>query len=240
MAERVDDVTVLDVGTDVGYFPPLALDALAADARALAVDPNPGARRLLERNLALNGYRDRVTVDELAMSDRDGADSFYLSEATNWSKLGDPPSRFTGTTIDVDVRTGDSYLRERGVDPGEVNVVRMDVEGYELDILEGMSAVLGGESPLLLFVETRAELRDDGLAEFVELLERSGLNLERGSVSRTPDPAARSPTSTACTASRSPTRSPSSCSAAGADDRYTRSGSRRTTHHTIRGSVFIY
>lgn len=31
-----------------------------------------------------------------------------------------------------------------------------------------MLAVLGGESPLLLFVETRAELRDDGLAAFVE------------------------------------------------------------------------
>ena len=181
LAERVDGVTVFEVGTNIGYFALLALDTLPADARMYAVEPNPLNCRLFERNLELNEYRGRVDVGEVALSDRNGTAEFYLSEATNWSQLGSPPEHYSGESIEVEVVTGDSFLREKGVDPVEVNVVRMDVQGHELDVLRGIPDVLGGEAPLLLYVEIHEVLHDRGqIGTLVDILERNGLFLERG------------------------------------------------------------
>lgn len=181
LSERTDGVTVLEVGTNIGYFALLALGALPNDARIHGVEPIHRNVELLDRNLELNGYRDRVEVDELALSDHNGTDRLYVSEDTNCSRLGTPPRKYHGESTEVEVRTGDSFLRERGIPSGEVNVVRMDIQGHEVAVLEGMPEILAGDDPLLLFAELHDEVRDAGqIGTFVETLERNGLTLHSG------------------------------------------------------------
>jgi hypothetical protein len=49
--------------------------------------------------------------------------------------------------------TVDSYCESQGIELDTVNVIRMDVEGHESKIFDGMSGVLEASSPLLIFVE---------------------------------------------------------------------------------------
>jgi FkbM family methyltransferase len=60
--------TFVDAGACTGYFTLLAADLTGPEGRILAVEPNPQSAALLRRNVALNGFAGRVTVEEAALA----------------------------------------------------------------------------------------------------------------------------------------------------------------------------
>lgn len=72
-------------------------------------------------------------------------------------------------------------MAQRGIDPEDVDVVRMDIEGHEAQVLRGMSAVLASAGPLLLYIEVHRALVEDGTLEAViTALDDAGLTLVSG------------------------------------------------------------
>jgi FkbM family methyltransferase len=57
----------VDAGAGIGYFTLLAADLIGPEGRVLALEPNPQSATLLRRNIALNGFSDRVTLEEAAL-----------------------------------------------------------------------------------------------------------------------------------------------------------------------------
>ena len=163
LRDATGTVTVLEVGGNIGYYTLVEADALGSDGRILVCEPEPDNVDLLEENVARNGYEDVVDVYQVGLSDRTGTAEFYLSSRSNCHSF-EADSRFRDATesIEVDVRTVDDFLDDRDVDPDEVNVVRMDVEGHEAKILSGMDDLLASEGPTLLYVEFHSELIDNG------------------------------------------------------------------------------
>jgi len=102
----------------------------------------------------------------------------YLSEKHNRSRLGRPAEPGSGERIEVETRTADGFVRERGLDPSDVNVVRMDVQGHEPHVIRGMREILAADGPLLVFVEVHAEVSERGeLDEVVGPLVEQGFEL---------------------------------------------------------------
>lgn len=56
-------------------------------------------------------------------------------------------------------------------------LIRMDVEGYEVEIVEGMKKVLNSHRPLKLFIEVH-ESRGGKREEMVKLLEKYGFRIK--------------------------------------------------------------
>jgi FkbM family methyltransferase len=153
MLERIvrPGMTIFDIGGNIGYYPLMELGLLERTGKVIVVEPSPSNVELLRRNLALNGYND-VPVIEAAVSDVAGRREFFLSEQSNlgtFHPVGSGSETLTGATVAVETLTI-PLLAERF---GAPDLIRMDVEGHEVEVLRGMlDAVSEGEmAPMIIF-----------------------------------------------------------------------------------------
>jgi FkbM family methyltransferase len=135
---RPGDV-VLDVGANIGLFP-LHLATLASGLRVHCFEPNPRAHALLRRNLEANGLTGWVTAHPLAVFDHNGPVVLRRAARSGHRSL-------LATTL-VRPEDGDEVeaidlaeaLRRSGAE--RVALLKVDVEGAEIEIVEGAGAAV--------------------------------------------------------------------------------------------------
>jgi len=122
---------VLDIGSNIGYFPLIELQAGAKNL--IAVEPVPLSFDLLCKSL--RGFRN-VTLLNLAISDKQGTLKLYVSNEFN----------ITSSSRSLITHSRRRILREVRVDAVPIStltewypidMIRMDVEGHEYRILAG-------------------------------------------------------------------------------------------------------
>jgi FkbM family methyltransferase len=164
---------LLDVGACHGLFA-LAFTQGRPDAAALAVEPSPLAWEILETNVRSNPAA-RVTPVRAAVGAETGVlrmrFSWHHLEAVSQNEAGDEPG-----IVSIPLRTLDGLSDEMGFRP---DVLKLDVEGYEIFALRGARRILREDRPLL-FLEIHpqriAEL-GGSLRELWDLLAADGYGL---------------------------------------------------------------
>lgn len=133
----------VDVGANIGSYTVLA--SAVCGARSIAIEPDPGTVQSLKRNVEVNGIGDRVTVIETAVGAEAGAVRFTVGKDTTNRVTGeaDEPTR------EVKVCTLDDILANK--DP---LLIKMDVEGYEPQVVGGALATLAKPSLAAVITET--------------------------------------------------------------------------------------
>lgn len=143
----------IDVGANVGAHT-LSLAVLAGPAgRVLAFEPNPAIRQRLEVNVALNGFR-QVEVYACALGDSEARMPLRVpakgsAEAANPGMASLVALDTPHDLVDVGVHTLDAVVSSSGVE--RIDLVKIDVQGYELPVLRGMAAVLRRFRPAVVF-----------------------------------------------------------------------------------------
>lgn len=130
--------TFVDVGANVGAY---ALPVSRQAARVIAIEAQPGVAALLARNIAENRL-ENVELIAAAAGPNTGAISFpapQLDERINFGGLG--VVSWTGPTVEVPM------VRLDDVAPDGTRVVKIDVEGFELAVLEGAERLLAKMRP---------------------------------------------------------------------------------------------
>lgn len=148
-----DQLAVLDIGANIGYFALLEAELLGDRGTVYAFEPAPSNCELLKRNVRQNRYGDRVEIRQSAIGNRNGSAELILSDHSNWHRIATEQVAGGTDTITVDSRRVDSFLTGEGVAPETVVGIRMDVEGYEAAIFDGIGDFLDAKSPAVLFVE---------------------------------------------------------------------------------------
>jgi FkbM family methyltransferase len=140
------------VGANIGLYS-LGLSHLAAKGRVYAFEPSAGAFEWLRHNLDTNGVTN-VEAVHTAVGDRVGTISFHdvpfftagSFTAEEGSYLG---SAAVGSTlVEVPCTTLDTFLESSTVD--RVDVVKIDVEGAELAVLDGAQRTLAEHRPTVV------------------------------------------------------------------------------------------
>jgi FkbM family methyltransferase len=139
---RRGDVFV-DIGANVGSYTVLAAKL---GARVVAVEPIPATFDRLVANVRLNGLESLVTAHRVGLSDRNGSLRFTTDHGTINHVMA-PTDNLAGTEIEV--ATLDSILA--GVSPA---LIKIDVEGHELAVLNGAGRTLASPSLLAVIMET--------------------------------------------------------------------------------------
>lgn len=149
---------VLDVGAHVGFYTLLASESVGPTGHVYAIEPTPENAGYLRRNIRLNG-RDNVTVIECAAGRTAETREFHLTGSSDSNGLYAHPLTGTEQIIKVEVAPLDGI-----VDP-PVHLAKIDAEGAEIEVLEGMTALLDGDLDMTICVEWNpACLRSAGQA----------------------------------------------------------------------------
>jgi FkbM family methyltransferase len=121
-------------------------------------EPNPAVHGVLRENLAANGVAGWVDVHGAALGARTGRTRLYASGDTSSLFVAAP----TAEPVDVEVVRGDDVV------DGRVDVIKLDVEGGELEALRGMTRLVSGARAI--FLELNPELLAAAGASSAELL----------------------------------------------------------------------
>ncbi len=139
-------MTVVDVGAHIGFYSLLAARRVGPTGAVHAVEPGPDNLEVLRRNVALNGLS-QVVVHPVAAAGRREMREFHLTGSSDSHGFHAHPLTETVRTLMVEAAPVDELI------PGEGDVMKVDVEGAELEALAGMTRLLSGERPLTLFIE---------------------------------------------------------------------------------------
>lgn len=160
LASTVDgEVTVFEIGANIGYYCLLEAAILKDQARIYAVEPDPDNAALLKRNIRLNEYEDVINISRLAIGDQSKPVLLYNHKNANRHTVlssSDAEARrglSKNRTIPVTQRNAIQFLKEQEVELQSINVIRMDVEGYEQHIFNAIEALLVAPGPTCLYVE---------------------------------------------------------------------------------------
>jgi len=150
----------LDVGANIGYYSLLAASR-SPRGRVYSFEPDPNNFRLLERSVARNGFQGIVEAHPYAVSDRN--ETLAISDLGNRPNYG---ARFTSKNPDDLRRIADAGLREvRAVKLDDflkdrpVDVIKMDIEGFEPYAVRGMHDLLARHRPVLFLEFAPTNLR---------------------------------------------------------------------------------
>lgn len=139
---------VIDAGANVGVY---ALPAAVAGCDVYAYEPDTTAVGRLRANVAVNDYPDGadVTVEWAGLSNDIGSRDFYqqsLSTLSTFEARDRNPER-TADVVSTPVTTLDIEVKYGGVPAPDH--VKIDVEGHEAAVLEGMTDVVADHRPTI-------------------------------------------------------------------------------------------
>jgi FkbM family methyltransferase len=173
--------TFLDVGANIGVYSLLAVSTPGVEAHAF--EPGAVASTRLVENIRLNSASGRVEVDRRAVGSERGSVAM-TSDLYAMNRVVTAPDASPAGTTTVEMTTLDEWGAENP--DRRVGLVKVDVEGHEIEVLEGGRELLRRERPVLI-VEVNdpdrlgATLAELGYTPFVH-------DVERHTVSESPLP----------------------------------------------------
>lgn len=169
----------LDVGANIGTATCIAIAAHGA-GRAWAFEPAPRNLELLALNVDANGLRDRVVIRAGALSDADGRVELELDVNSGDHRVRTEPRPSAGLlgeeerpTVTVTAWRLDTLVERHELALGEVGLAWLDVQGHEASVLDGATALLHSEIPIVCEYWPYGLRRAGALERFHELVTAS-------------------------------------------------------------------
>lgn len=137
-----DGSTFVDVGANIGYYTRMAARIVGSNGKVFAFEPLPTAYRLLQRNSA-----DLATVLplQIALGNQSGTVRFYVHRSGDQSSTMDMGE--ARAEIKVEMKTLDSMISSFD----RVDFIKIDVEGSELQVLQGGKETIERFEPVVQF-----------------------------------------------------------------------------------------
>ena len=157
--------TCIDIGAHTGYVTLQLASQVGGKGQVLSFEPDPRSRGILAQNCSRNGFSN-VRIYGFAVGAVSGYCDLKLSSQLGWSTLF--PNEVAGETVVSEVRVpiySIDQLRERGMmklDLDRLSFMKIDCEGAEPFVLEGMRNMLRLSSPLIWIEVNKGSLRAAG------------------------------------------------------------------------------
>jgi FkbM family methyltransferase len=159
------DQLAVDVGAHLGAY---CLPAAACGAQVLAVEASPINAGLLENSAKSNGFANLRIVHAVAAAGQGIAQFAELGPFGHVALAGE-------RSVDVAAVAIDDLLGDGGY--GDADVIKIDVEGFELDVLSGLATQLARSDAPVIFIEANGHMLHQyghNPSEILALLERFG------------------------------------------------------------------
>jgi len=151
------EMTIYDVGANVGFLSMLAARLVGPTGSVVCFEPLPDNVKAILHNAAINRF-ENITIVQEALANSDKVSDFLVSEDVGWGRLEGHNLPAEGSArIAVGCRTLDSAIHGHRLRAPDI--IKMDIEGGEVEALEGAESVLKEYGPTLL-IELHGTNRD--------------------------------------------------------------------------------
>ena len=172
-----DGDVVIDIGANIGYYTLMEARAVGKKGRVYAIEPVQENIKLLRDNVALNNFFN-VEIFEIAIGNENKLSNILLSKKKNWCAIEDSYNKENFKNITekapVTMITLDSFVQGKRLP----SLIRMDVEGYETQIIKGMQGILNGHYPLKVFMELHSSVLADKGISILRIFENNGFRIK--------------------------------------------------------------
>lgn len=166
---RIEDI-VVDIGAYVGMFTVKASMAVGKKGRVIAIEPSPENYAALIGNCRRLG---NVTLIQKAIMDKNGTANLYYSKSAAANSLVIKWKDY----VKVETITLDDLLRSLKVD--DVDFIKVDAEGAELQVLKGAKETLAKGVRLAIAAYHTTENGESEIKQVSRFLDESGYKVIR-------------------------------------------------------------
>lgn len=138
---------VIDIGANFGFHSLFAAEIVGHKGRVVAFEPIPSNRKILKKNILLNGFEKSISVQESAVSDSP-------DKTLNMGSPNEGPNVTAAIVADcpkngliVENIRLDEFSWPDNFSP---KMIKIDIEGAELSALRSGMKMLAGKHPILL------------------------------------------------------------------------------------------
>ena len=166
------DTIMLDIGANMGFYS-IRVAQKAVQGRVIAFEPDPGNYAMLQKNLILNNLNN-VDSYNVALSDKKDTLRLYKHPFN----VGDYRLYNDGDFAEfVDVPT----LRIDDVVDRHVDLIKIDVQGYEYFVLKGGRALLARDKPVVISEFWPRGLYNSGAspADYLTMMQELGYSVRQ-------------------------------------------------------------
>ena len=138
---------VLDIGANIGYYARIISRLVGNSGHVHCFEPDPGNFKRLQESV---GSYKNVSLHQKAVGPRTETLKIYTSPELNVDHRTYEPEVYD-KIIEVQALSMDDYLR--GKDTGNLKLIKMDIQGFEMQALQGMRETIKKTPGLLLISE---------------------------------------------------------------------------------------
>ncbi|MHC4543150.1 MAG: FkbM family methyltransferase [Planctomycetota bacterium] len=142
------DWVVVDIGAHIGYYTLLAARIIDRKlGHVYAFEPNPGTFEILTHHIKINDLA-HVTAHNMALGASVGQIEFFLGPSRNTGMASMFPRKIGHGKVATQITTLDRFVDTNNLRC--IDLIKMDVEGAEVEVLEGARNVLASYLPRLV------------------------------------------------------------------------------------------
>ena len=135
-----EGMTILDCGANVGNHS-LYFAKVSHAKKVYAFEASEDTYRILKKNIELNGLEDVITAENVALGEKDSRASIKFVKSKTNTGFNQVEEDDDGT---VNMRPLDELVTEK------IDFIKIDVEGYELNVLKGARRILSEMQPIIM------------------------------------------------------------------------------------------
>jgi len=146
--ELQSGMTAVDLGANIGYASLIMAGIVGPTGTVYAIEPSARNFMFLNMNIKANGYENIIHPTQMGISNKKCVQKFYISSKSNLHSM--TPTAHTQDAVDVQVDTLSEFLKGKN----SPNFIKMDIEGHEVEALEGMvDALQAAPPPVRILIE---------------------------------------------------------------------------------------
>lgn len=146
------EVNVIDVGANIGFYS-LSLGEILKDKKCNihCFEPNPYTFKLLQQNVKENNISNIVLNDFGLSSEEASFELTYNERNLGTANIYSKSKNINSKTATIQCTKFDSYCKEKGIN--SVDVIKVDIEGAELDFFKGAVDVISKSPSCVIIAE---------------------------------------------------------------------------------------
>ena len=166
----------LDIGSNIGYYALLEHKIVGNEGKVIAIEPSPANYNTLKENVKLQNSAN-IENYNFAAGNKNGITKFVIDKRSNGCMTvpeGEEPI-IPGEIIEVPIKKIDDFVDE--IKLSQLDFLRMDVEGYEQYVFEGMNKTLEKFKPMIQIEIHASIMGTETTIKLLETLKKQGYDI---------------------------------------------------------------